>query len=55
MISTSRTQIRPLKENDFELLISMYLEPKSNKYIAPLRNKSPTLSVKYSRFPQENY
>ena len=40
MISTSRTQIRPLKEKDFEPLISMYLEPESNKYIAPLRNKN---------------
>ena len=40
MISTSRTQIRPLKENDFEPLTSMYLEPESNKYVTPLRNNN---------------
>tara|TARA_B110000977_G_scaffold92497_1_gene122535 strand:+ start:1332 stop:1484 length:153 start_codon:yes stop_codon:yes gene_type:complete len=40
MISTSRTQIRSLKENDFEPLTSIYLEPESNKYVTPLRNNN---------------
>lgn len=40
MLTTQRAIIRPLEENDFEALIEMYLEPDSNKFIAPLRDKN---------------
>ncbi len=39
MITTNRTYSRPLKQEDFNTLIEMYLEPDSNKYVAPLKNK----------------
>ncbi len=40
MLTTKRAIIRPLEENDFNALIEMYLEPDSNKFIAPLRDKN---------------
>ncbi|MCG8575496.1 MAG: GNAT family N-acetyltransferase [Flavobacteriales bacterium] len=39
MIQTQRTHIVPLEQNHFDSLIEMYLEPESNKYVAPLRDK----------------
>jgi RimJ/RimL family protein N-acetyltransferase len=39
MITTNRTNIRPLEKGDFDALIDMYLEPDSNKFVAPLKDK----------------
>lgn len=40
MIKTERCIIRPLEEKDFDVLIDMYQEPDSNKYVGPLRDKT---------------
>jgi len=40
ILETERTILSPLKEEDFQAIISMYLEPDSNKFIPPLQNKS---------------
>lgn len=40
MIKTKRCLIRPLEEKDFDVLIDMYQEPDSNKYVGPLRDKT---------------
>lgn len=40
MIKAERCIIRPLEEKDFEVLIEMYQEPDSNKYVRPLRDKT---------------
>ncbi|WP_421752341.1 GNAT family N-acetyltransferase [Croceimicrobium sp.] len=47
MLSTKRAYIRPLKSSDFELLLEMYLEPDSNKYIAPLKDQSPEFYLNF--------
>lgn len=39
-LETERTILTPLKEADFQAIISMYFEPDSNKFIPPLQNKS---------------
>jgi ribosomal-protein-alanine N-acetyltransferase len=38
--TTERTISAPLVRDDFDSLIEMYLEPDSNKYVKPLRDKS---------------
>lgn len=38
-LQTERCLIRSLSKSDFDILIEMYLEPDSNKYIRPLKNK----------------
>lgn len=40
MLTTKRTNIRPLRNEDFQSLLKMYLEPDSNKFVAPFRDKS---------------
>lgn len=40
MLSSKRTYVRPLEKGDFDTLLEMYYEPDSNKFIAPLLNKS---------------
>ena len=40
ILSTSRTISTPLDKEDFDSLIEMYLEPDSNKYVKPLKDKS---------------
>lgn len=40
MLITRRARIRPLEKSDFDTLLSMYFEPDSNKFIAPLKDKS---------------
>lgn len=49
MLSTKRTYLRPLESSDFELLLEMYLEPDSNKYIAPLKDRSPEFYLNFLR------
>lgn len=39
-LETERTILTPLKEEDFQAIIQMYLEPDSNKFVPPLQNKS---------------
>lgn len=40
MMQTERCIIRPLRREDIPFILEMYQEPDSNKYIAPLNNKS---------------
>lgn len=39
-LQTERSSLTPLKEADFQEIISMYLEPDSNKFVPPLQNKN---------------
>lgn len=39
-LTTARTISTPLGKDDFDSLIEMYLEPDSNKYVKPLKDKS---------------
>jgi len=39
-LHTKRTTLTPLKQEDFQDIIQIYLEPDSNKFIPPLQNKS---------------
>lgn len=39
--TTERTILTPIVRDDFDSLIEMYLEPDSNKYVKPLKNRSP--------------
>lgn len=41
MIKSKRLELRPLLASDFPDLLAMYQEPDSNKYIRPLRGKTP--------------
>jgi RimJ/RimL family protein N-acetyltransferase len=50
ILETERTILTPLKEEDFQAIISMYLEPDSNKFIPPLQNKS---AEEYQAFLQK--
>ena len=40
ILTTARTISAPLNQEDFDALVEMYLEPDSNKYVSPLRDKS---------------
>lgn len=50
ILETERTILSPLKEEDFQAIIQMYLEPDSNKFIPPLQNKS---AEEYQAFLQK--
>ena len=41
ILTTERTISAPLVKDDFGSLIEMYLEPDSNTYVKPLRDKTP--------------
>ncbi|QNR23085.1 GNAT family N-acetyltransferase [Croceimicrobium hydrocarbonivorans] len=53
MLSTKRAYLRPLESSDFELLLEMYLEPDSNKYIAPLKDRSPEFYLIFLQTKQQ--
>jgi RimJ/RimL family protein N-acetyltransferase len=40
ILETERTILSPLKKEDFQEIIQMYLEPESNKFVPPLQNKT---------------
>jgi len=41
-LNTKRTKLYSLATEDFDELLAMYQEPDSNKFIPPLRDKTPT-------------
>ncbi len=47
LLTTERTNIRPLAMKDFKALVNMYLEPDSNKYVAPLRDKTEQFYLEF--------
>ena len=46
-ITTKRTVIEPLKRDDFKVLLEMYFEPESNKYIHPLKDKNQDFYLQF--------